>query len=35
MSITKFLTEVSADFEVLGEINDAWKLLKKMLSMTV
>jgi hypothetical protein len=33
MGITKFLSEVTADFEVLGERNDEWEPFKKMLTM--
>ena len=29
MGITKFLSEVTADFEVLGERNDEWEPFKK------
>jgi hypothetical protein len=28
MGITKFLSEVTADFEVLGERNDDWEAFK-------
>jgi hypothetical protein len=29
MGISKFLTEVDEDFEVLGEINDTWEIFRK------
>jgi hypothetical protein len=29
MGITKFLSEVNEDFEVLGELNDEWETFKK------
>ena len=29
MGISKFLTEVDEDFEVLGELNDSWDIFRK------
>ena len=29
MGITKFLSEVNEDFEVLGELKDDWEIFKK------